>query len=128
MPRKLKKRIKPVIEFNNGLGGRLLIKSPVLLSIFQSPKIIQAYKEDPERKYSVREIFELINKNMPLKEPTVRRALSDNKEFFETTKEIDVVEKKNSKTIMVINFTKFKPFAENVFNAVEELFKEDEDE
>ena len=129
MPSKLKKKNpEPIIYFNNGLGGTLAIKSPVLLSIFQSPKLLKEFRKNPNRKYSVKEIFKLRNKDIPVKEPTIRRALADNKEFFETKKEVEIIDKKNSKTIMIINLTKFKPFSEQVFNAVEELWEEDEDE
>jgi hypothetical protein len=114
----------PVIYFNDGMGGTVAIRAPVLLSIFQSPSLIKAYKEDPERRYSVKEIFELCNDNIPVKEATIRRALTDNGIFFETGKDIDIRKKNGKKTVMVINFTKLKPIAKYVFQAVEELWKE----
>jgi hypothetical protein len=126
---KLKKRNPaPIIYFNDGLGGTIAIKSPVLLSIFQSHKLILAYKKNPDKKYSVKEIFELRNKDIPVKEATIRRALADNKEFFETTKDIEIRGRKGNQTVMVINFTKLKPITEFIFNAVEEFWGDDDED
>lgn len=116
----------PIIYFNDGLGGTLAIKAPVLLSIFQSPALLEAYKQDPDRRYSVKEIYELANKSIPVKEATVRRVLTDNNIYFETDKGVDIREDGDKKTVMVVNFTKLKPIAEYVFQAVESLWEDDE--
>lgn len=115
----------PVIYFNDKIGGTLAIKAPVLLSIFQSEELLKTYKKDPDRKYSVKEIYELCNKNIPVKEATIRRALTDNSMYFETGKDIDIRDKKGKKTVVVINFTKLKPIVENIFDAVEELWTDE---
>jgi hypothetical protein len=115
----------PVIYFDNGVGGTLTIKAPVLLSIFQSEELVKAYREDPDRRYSVKEIYDLCNKNIPVKEATIRRALTDNGVFFETGKDIDIRKHKGKKTVVVINFTKLKPIAEYVFDAVQELWEDE---
>lgn len=115
----------PVIYFNDGIGGTMAIKAPVLLSIFQSEELLKAYKKDPDRKYSVKEIYELCNKNIPVKEATIRRALTDNGFYFETGKDIDIRKNKGKKTVVVINFTKLKPIVQHVFDAVEDLWDDD---
>lgn len=121
----------PVIYVDNGMGETITIKSPVLLSIFQSKDLIKEFEEDPDRKYSVKEIFEMRNKNIPVKEATIRRCLSENQLFFETKKDIDIQKKKGRKTVVIINMTKLKPLSKAVFEAVktiQEAFQEDDDD
>lgn len=115
--------IVPVIYVNNAMGGTIAIRAPVLLSIFQSEEILNEFRKNPHKKYSVKEIFDMRCKEIPVKEATVRRVLTDNKMFFETTKDIEIRGKKGKKTVMVINFTKLKPISEFVFKAVEELWE-----
>lgn len=122
----MKKTIIAIIYFNDGIGGTKVIKAPVLLSIFQSEKLMRSFCEDPEKKYSVKEIYELRNKNIPVKEATIRRCLTDNKIFFETSKEVEIRKKKGKKTVMVINFTTLKPITKYVFDAVKEIWEDEE--
>lgn len=113
------------IYFEDDIGNKMEIKSPVLLSIFQSEKLLQLYKNDPEKKYSVKDIFNLRNKALPVKEPTIRHALNDNQIYFETSKDIEIRGSKGNKTVMVIIFTKLKPIVHYVFKAIEEMQKND---
>ena len=116
----------PFVYCDDGMGGKVFIRAPVLLSIFRSTKLIEAYKKNPERTYSVKEIFDLSNRDIPVEQSSIRKVLTDNKIFFETRKEIEVRRHRGTKTVMVINFAKLKPIAKFVFDAIEEELMEDE--
>ena len=81
------------------MGGYIEIRSPVLLSIFQSEELMHAYKQDPHRKYSVNEILSMRNKSIPVQRPSIRRTIVDNTILFETTKEVQVIGKKGNKYV-----------------------------
>lgn len=118
-------RLVDPIYIYDGVGTRVEIKSPVLLSIFQSPELIKEYKKDPEKKYTVKDILKIRCSELPVKEATIRRALTDNTQYFDTQKDVEIRGKRGNKTVMVINFTKLKPIAFDIFKAVEKKWKED---
>lgn len=86
----------------------IVVKSPSLLAIFQSEKLLEAFEEDPDREYSTREIFSMLNGDIPVQECTIRRILVENRVFFETSKAVDIQKKKGVKKVVVLNVTKFK--------------------
>lgn len=123
---KKNRRILTELVINTG-SETIVIKSPSLLAIFQSEKLLESYEEDPDRAYSVKEIFEMLNDSIPVQECTIRRVLADNRMFFDTFKAVEIQKKKKSKRVVVLNQATFKKdTAGAAFAHVKDKWDEDE--
>lgn len=116
MVKKKKNGLLPRIVFDDGMGDRIEITAPSLVTLFQSEKLMNNFDKDPEREYTIEELIDMML--IPCDKGTMRANFRRN-ELFEVDERIEKGKGGLVTRIIVI----FNPNVKRIFAAVKELKK-----
>jgi hypothetical protein len=121
MPKKNNKEIKCPgrIIYEDDMGQRAEITAPTLITLFFSDKLIQSFNKDPDREYSMKELWKLTNcvgGERPAISSVGSNVKANIKIFFR-----DTAVRPTKQGLMRVNVAKLKPIVNNIIKAVQNI-------
>lgn len=108
-------KLNPEIRFTDNQGRQRTIRAPGLVTLLQSEKLQKAYEKDPNRRYSVKDLLDMMPQKLKVDPNTMRNYFRIHIELFGSPEKRIETPKTG---LVVVNVRKLQPIVENIFNAI----------